>query len=541
MSLLKLAVASALILGIPSAFADGADTFNPQPAEDDVIVPMPCDFKMVFRKVYTSPEEQKLKDKKFEAGGEQSKSPMAQNPREYYVQGGFHDREGFYYLMAKYELTQLQYDALTADKCPDVNSKKLLLPVTNISWFEMMEAARRYSNFLQKARNVPAAGGVPAYARLPTDNEWEFAERGGLAVSQSEFESSLPPVAVSSLSDYAWYQGSQSANGRLQLPGRLKPNNLGLYDMLGNAQEMIFEPFRATRTGRLHGQSGGYILRGGGINTIAEDMSSSTRVERPYFTKGSENKSKDAGGRFVLAVPVASSSDDVKTLNEEVLKLGTDGTTGKAGGESNLDTVAMLDTLIRQNNEAKQILLDEKKDLQAFNESLKAQNESLSSKLSRLREQLVTANEERDSMRDVAVVANIHIGTFLCNSLADEQAQYRYLKGITDKLEERCRENSNFCQSYENNKKSLKGSEAHLKTLSRYYGDNLAEAVSTYDLGLFSDLNKVAIQGQGEIYNKFTALYQKHLKEYKANEKDAGKNREKWIKQCHAVLSGDNK
>ena len=526
---------------ITSARAISDDPFNPAPLDGDVIVSMPCDFKMVFRKVYTSPEDEKLKDKRFEAGGEQSKSPMAQNPREYYVQGGFHDKGGFYYLMSKYELSQLQYEALTADKCPDAGSKKLHLPVTNVSWFEMVEAGRRYSNSLQKAKDTPNVDGTPAYARLPTDNEWEFAERGGLEVSPSEFESSLPPVAVQSLRDYAWFQGSQSANGRLQLPGRLKPNELGIFDMLGNAQEMIFEPFRATRTGRLHGQSGGYILRGGGINTIAEDMSSSTRVERPYFTKGVENKSKDAGGRFVLAVPVASSSDDVRVLNEKVRQLGTEDNTGKAGGESNLDTVAMLDTLIRQNNEAKQVLLDEKKDLQTANDFLQKQNEDLSSKLGKLREQLVTVNAERDSMRDVAVVANIHIGTFLCNSLADEQAQYNYLKGITVKLEERCKENERFCQSYENNKKSLKGSEAHLKNLSRYYGDNLAEAVSTYDLSLFAKLNRVAIQGQGKLYNKFTELYQNHLREYKQNEKNTEKNAEKWISQCHAVLSGDNK
>ena len=44
-----------------------AETFNPKPAKDDVIVPMPCDGFMVFKKVYTG-FESKLQDKGFNAG-----------------------------------------------------------------------------------------------------------------------------------------------------------------------------------------------------------------------------------------------------------------------------------------------------------------------------------------------------------------------------------------------------------------------------------------------------------------------------------------
>ena len=41
--------------------------YNPKPDPDDVIVSLPCDLKMAFRKVYTSTGTDKLQDNSFMA------------------------------------------------------------------------------------------------------------------------------------------------------------------------------------------------------------------------------------------------------------------------------------------------------------------------------------------------------------------------------------------------------------------------------------------------------------------------------------------
>lgn len=47
-----------------SAIADEVnEIYNPNPQKDDVVLSMPCDGIMVFRKVYTSNDPKKIKDK----------------------------------------------------------------------------------------------------------------------------------------------------------------------------------------------------------------------------------------------------------------------------------------------------------------------------------------------------------------------------------------------------------------------------------------------------------------------------------------------
>lgn len=41
--------------------------------------------------------------------------------------------------------------------------------------------------------------------------------------------------------DYAWFYGPRSASDRFKWVGRKKPNPLGLYDTLGNVEELTIE------------------------------------------------------------------------------------------------------------------------------------------------------------------------------------------------------------------------------------------------------------------------------------------------------------
>jgi serine/threonine protein kinase/formylglycine-generating enzyme required for sulfatase activity len=66
--------------------------------------------------------------------------------------------------------------------------------------------------------------------RLPTEAEWEFACRSGTVTSR------YYGVNVLLLPKYAWYMDN-TPGLYSQPPGRLKPNDFGLFDMLGNVME----------------------------------------------------------------------------------------------------------------------------------------------------------------------------------------------------------------------------------------------------------------------------------------------------------------
>ena len=521
-----------VLFGFTCEALASAPSEDPHPQKDDVILPLPCNDIMVFRKIRTASAQQRLKDAKFTSGIRSSESPFAQDPYLSFVQGGFKDQEGYYYLMGKYEVSALQHQEIQG-KCPAGKiSLKDKLPAVSLSWFDAMQSAREYSLFLQQNAEISRKFSRQIFARLPSDAQWEYAARGGLNVSRLEFEGKLPPME-GDLAEYAWYQGVQSAAGHLNLPGRLKPNPLGLYDMLGNVQEMIFEPFHAVRTGRLHGQSGGFCVRGGSYLTNKDSVTSALRTEKPYFLKGHELQSKDTGYRLVIDTLVAKDSAEVKELNTELTSLGTADTTGKAGGVSK-DTVARLDKIIKEQQNSAKKLSDEKNSLEKVNSTLSKSNQELSLQLQQLRDEMVAANSERDEMRDVAVVANLRLGGFLCRSMSDELSTKLYFEKTAKVLKDRCDKNDAMCPAYQAASKSAKNSQQALQMLSSYYGDTLAEAAATYDLKLFDkSLRDARQQLEHSGVFAFIEKYVSHLKNYAKRPPDPEKNREFWSGECH--------
>lgn len=115
--------------------------YNPKPDPDDVIVSLPCDLKMTFRKVYTSTGNDKLQDNTFVAG-DASESSLSQGAHLRHIQGGFKDDKGYYYLVSKYELLKFQVEAIRNNGvCPKITPKNRI-PVTNISYFDAQDIAR---------------------------------------------------------------------------------------------------------------------------------------------------------------------------------------------------------------------------------------------------------------------------------------------------------------------------------------------------------------------------------------------------------------
>ena len=95
------------------------------------------------------------------------------------------------------------------------------LPVTNVTYWQALEFCKKLSQLTGKK------------FRLPRDVEWEFAARGGIYSKGYKHPGSDNPL------DVGWLR--ENSNSRLHAVAQKKPNELGLYDMLGNCKEMCSE------------------------------------------------------------------------------------------------------------------------------------------------------------------------------------------------------------------------------------------------------------------------------------------------------------
>ncbi len=156
------------------------------------------------------------------------------------------------FYIGKYEVTFDEFDlfceATGYPKPDDGGFGRGQRPVINVSWY----GAIKYCNWLSSRFHLDKvyefsedslgmvinkvnwdANGY----RLPTEAEWEYAARGGVE------SKGFPYPGSANLDEVAWYEAN--SGGKTHEVGQKKPNELGLYDMLGNAFEWCWDYYDA--------------------------------------------------------------------------------------------------------------------------------------------------------------------------------------------------------------------------------------------------------------------------------------------------------
>ncbi len=127
-------------------------------------------------------------------------------------------KKDFY--LGKYPVTQAQWAKVMGENPSEYKGDER--PVEMISW----DDAQLFINKINEIEKTDKY-------RLPTEAEWEFAAKGGCDDSYY-FGSN-----AKELNDYGWYR--KNSNSETNPVGKLKPNDYGFYDILGNVYEWCLD------------------------------------------------------------------------------------------------------------------------------------------------------------------------------------------------------------------------------------------------------------------------------------------------------------
>ncbi len=132
------------------------------------------------------------------------------------------------FYICKYEVTQREWEAIMGKNPSTFKDESPKNPVETVSWLDCQEFIKRLNELTGKK------------FRLPTEAEWEFAARGGNKSKGYKYAGNDDAYEVGCVCT-PYEQATQQV-------GLLPPNELGLYDMTGNVNELcsdVYGPYKA--------------------------------------------------------------------------------------------------------------------------------------------------------------------------------------------------------------------------------------------------------------------------------------------------------
>lgn len=155
------------------------------------------------------------------------------------------------FFISKYQVTQELYSLVT--KTNPSTFREPNNPVENVSWLDCVKFCNQLSVLsglkcsYEINEDISILDMTANGYRLPTEAEWEYACKAG---------SKKPRYGT--LSEIAWFE--ENSEGKTHRVGSKKPNDWGLYDMLGNVWEWCEDLYDPEVYGTYR------IFRGGGWN-----------------------------------------------------------------------------------------------------------------------------------------------------------------------------------------------------------------------------------------------------------------------------------
>lgn len=276
-----------LFLSAPEPSRADDDSCNPSPLETDLILSAPNGQCLVFRAIGIGEGDDPVAAQKRFTMGDAS-GGFRESPTIVALGGNFLiEKVGtgtgdWVYYLSKYQVTEgLYYSVMGLPQGKDPSLLRSMYPIASVSYFDALAFIDKLNAWLyaNAMDELPLNGKTPGFLRLPTEAEWEFAARGGNNVTPDVFGDRMP-YPEKELAAYEWFSGPSSSHNKVQPVGKLKPNPLGLHDMLGNVSEMVSNSYQIEY---YQGRSGGLTARGGHFLTREQDVRSSLRTEEPMY------------------------------------------------------------------------------------------------------------------------------------------------------------------------------------------------------------------------------------------------------------------
>jgi hypothetical protein len=277
--------------------------------------------------------------------------------------------------------------------------------------------------------------------------------------------------------------------------------------VLGNADEIVLEPFQLNKLSRLHGQAGGYVVKGGNYLTSAADLRASYRQEIAHFAADGPNRVRTIGMRLAIAAPVITSGERLELIRAAWTALPSSVVVSDRT-EPLDDPRAELAQLISGTPDA-----------------------ALRARLERL-EQVIEANAASANEQNArAARSTLRLGAFLAGKIRDDGARVRAIERIIKGRTEA----GSSTEALTRARQTLAQSEAALEENFAYYADTVIEAAQEYPAEMIArQLETLEVELEGRGLQSLAALagrFRDHIDRYR---RDGRIEHDPWLQELFA-------